>query len=362
MAEDVSFFAKPTPLSLAEIAVLTGATTPEGADLGRTITGAATPDAAGPSDICFADKPRFVAAASATCAGAIICRARDATSFPAATMALVVRDPGKAFALVLSRLYPESLRPRSVTGETGISPRAVIDPTARIEGGVVVEAGAVVGAGAEIGAGTVIGPNAVIAANVKIGRDCMVSAGSTVQFAFIGDRVLIHPGVQIGQDGFGYIGSAAGHLKVPQIGRVLIQDDVEIGAGTTIDRGAVRDTVIGQGTKIDNLVQIAHNVTVGRHCIIAGQAGIAGSATIEDFVIIGGRTAINGHITLGAGAQIAGASAVYGDVPPGARWAGAPARPLQQWLRARAREMKLGIEHRSSKAGSEAESGAGKPG
>jgi len=363
MAEDVSFFAKPTPLSLAEIVAVTGAVAPEGANLERTITSASTPDVAGPSDICFADKPRFVAAASATRAGAIICRARDAARFPAATIALVVGDPGKAFALVLSRLYPQSVRPRPVTGETGISPRAVVDPSARIEMGAIVEAGAVVAAGAEIGAGTVIGPNAVIAMNVKIGRNCMVSAGSTVQFAFIGDRVLIHPGVSIGQDGFGYIGGGSGHMKVPQIGRVLIQDDVEIGAGTTIDRGAVRDTVIGQGTKIDNLVQIAHNVTVGRHCIIAGQAGVAGSATIEDFVIIGGRTAINGHITLGAGSQIAGASAVYGDVPPGARWAGAPARPLQQWLRARAREMKQGLEHRgSSSQGSEAESGAGEPG
>lgn len=363
MAEDVSFFARPEPLSVADIVALTEATAPHGADLGRLIAGAATPDAAGPSDICFADKARFVAVASATRAGAIICRARDATGFPSSTIPLVVRDPGRAFALVLSRLYPESLQARAVTAETGVSPRAMVEAGARIEAGAIVEAGAVIGAGAEIGTGTVIGPNVVIAPNVRVGRNCMISAGSTLQFAFIGDRVLLHPGVRIGQDGFGYIGGQAGHMKVPQIGRVIVQDDVEIGAGSTIDRGAVRDTVIGQGTKIDNLVQIAHNVVIGRHCLIAGQAGVAGSATIEDFVMIGGQTAINGHITLGAGAQIAGASAVYGDVPPGARWAGSPARPVQQWLRARAREMKLGLEQRGNRSkGSEAESGAGEPG
>ncbi|MCW5715276.1 MAG: UDP-3-O-(3-hydroxymyristoyl)glucosamine N-acyltransferase [Bauldia sp.] len=357
------FFARPTPLSIADIVALTGATAPPGTDLGRIITGAATPDVAGPSEICFADKSRFVRVASTTRAGAIICRARDATVFPSSTVALVARDPGRAFTLILSRLYPQSLLPRSVTGETGISPQAIVAAGARIEDGAIVEAGAVVGESAEIGAGTVIAPHAVIAPHVKIGRNCLVGAGCTIQFAFIGDRVLIHPGVRIGQDGFGYIGGRSGHIKVPQIGRVIVQDDVEIGAGTTIDRGAVRDTVIGQGTKIDNQVQIGHNVRIGRHCLLAGQVGVAGSATIEDFVVIGGQSGINGHITIGAGAQIAGVSAVYVDVPPGARWAGAPARPVQQWLRARAREMKLGLEHHGSRSrSSEAASGAGEPG
>ncbi|MCC6735113.1 MAG: UDP-3-O-(3-hydroxymyristoyl)glucosamine N-acyltransferase [Bauldia sp.] len=350
MAEDVSFFAKPTPVSIADIAALSGTTPAPGADLGRMISGATTPDLAGPADICFADKPRFVSAASTTRAGAIICRAADAGRFPAATAVLLARDPQRAFALVLARLYPESMKPRAISGETGVSRLAVVASGARIEAGAIVEPGAIVGDGAAIGTGTVIGPHAVIGANVRIGRNCLVGAGSTVQFALIGDRVLIHPGVRIGQDGFGYIGGAAGHAKVPQIGRVIIQDDVEIGAGTTIDRGAVRDTVVGQGTKIDNQVQIAHNVTIGRHCILAGQVGVAGSATIEDFVVIGGQSGINGHITVGAGAQIAGVSSVHGDVPPGARWAGSPARPVQQWLRARAREMKLGLAHHGTRS------------
>ncbi|MGV8840366.1 MAG: UDP-3-O-(3-hydroxymyristoyl)glucosamine N-acyltransferase [Bauldia sp.] len=350
MADDVSFFAKPVALSVADIAALTGAAIGAGGDPDRMIGGATTPDVAGPSDICFTDKSRYVEAAGNTRAGAVICRAPDAGRFPATTVVLTARDPGRAFAAVLARLYPEAVRPRTITGESGISPLAVIAPTARLEAGAIVEAGAVIADGAAIGARTVIGPHAVIGPNVRIGRDCLVGAGSTIQYALVGDRVLIHPGVRIGQDGFGYLGGANGHTKVPQIGRVIIQDDVEIGAATTIDRGAVRDTVVGQGTKIDNQVQIGHNATIGRHCILAGQVGVAGSATIEDFVVIGGQSGINGHITVGAGAQIAGVSSVHGNVPPGARWAGSPARPLQQWLRARAREMKLGLAHHGGRS------------
>ena len=145
--------------------------------------------------------------------------------------------------------------------------------------------------------------------------------------ALIGDRVIIHPGCKIGQDGFGFVMGAKGHLKVPQVGRVIIQDDVEIGAGTTIDRGAIRDTVIGEGTKIDNLVQIGHNVSIGRHCVLVAQTGISGSSTLEDFVVLGARAGVNNNVTIGEGAQIAATSNVHGDVPAGARWGGTPAKP-----------------------------------
>ena len=169
-------------------------------------------------------------------------------------------------AMVMARLYPGALRPGSSFGETGVSPAAFVHPSARLEAGVVVDPGAVIGRGAEIGAGTMIGANAVIGPEVRIGRDGAVGASTTIVAALIGDRVIIHPGAHIGQDGFGFALGPRGHLKVPQIGRVIIQDDVEIGAGATIDRGANRDTVIGEGAKIDNLVQIAHNVVIGRHC------------------------------------------------------------------------------------------------
>ena len=182
-----------------------------------------------------------------------------------------------------------------------------------------------------------VGANVVIGPAVRIGRNGAIGASSSIMHALIGDRVIIHPGCRIGQDGFGYIMSPAGHLKVPQIARVIIQDDVEIGAGTTVDRGAIRDTVIGEGTKIDNLVQIGHNVSIGRHCILVAQTGISGSVTLQDFVVLGARVGVNNHVTIGEGAQIAATSIVHGDVPPGARWGGTPAKPAKQWFR----EMKM---------------------
>ena len=331
-----AFFPQPAAIAIGDIVTLTGAVVAPGVDLRRTITGAAALETAGPGDISFADTNRYDADARSTRAGACLCTQRTAKLLPANTIRLVTDNPHRAFAQVVARLYPAAMRPdrMSAGGEASF-----VADTVRLEAGVVVEAGAVVGDRAEIGRGTIVGPNAVIGPSVRIGRDCSIGAGSTVQHALLGDRVILHPGVRIGQDGFGFVPSPTGNLKVPQIGRVLIQDDVEIGAGTTIDRGSTRDTVIGQGTKIDNQVQIGHNVWIGRHCLIAGQVGVAGSAKIGDFVMIGGQSGVNGHIVVGDGAQIAGVSAVHRDVPPGEKWAGSPARPVWQWLRAQARDL-----------------------
>jgi UDP-3-O-[3-hydroxymyristoyl] glucosamine N-acyltransferase len=198
---------------------------------------------------------------------------------------------------------------------------------------VTVDPGAVIGAGAEVGSGTVIGAGAAIGVKVRIGRDCAIGPNATIMHALIGDRVIIHPGCAIGQDGFGFVRGPRGAHKVPQVGRVIIQDDVEIGANCTIDRGAIRDTVIGEGSKIDNMVHIAHNVSIGRHCLLAGQVGISGSSTVEDGVMMGGQVGVADHLTVGAGAMLGAKTGLMNDAPPGARWAGYPARSAKQWLR-----------------------------
>ena len=215
-----------------------------------------------------------------------------------------MRDPYRAFVVVARELFPQALRPvfairgRRVAG-------AHIDRRARMEDGVCIDPGAVIGPDVEIGSGSVVGANAVIGAGVRIGRGSSIGANATISEALIGDRVIIHPGCKIGQDGFGFVMGGEGHFKVPQVGRVIIQDDVEIGAGTAVDRGAIRDTVIGEGTKIDNLVQVGHNVCIGRHCILVAQIGISGSATLEDFVILGARVGLGNDVTVGEGAQVA---------------------------------------------------------
>ena len=173
----------------------------------------------------------------------------------------------------------------------------------------------------------------MIGPGVTIGRNCVIGAGASVLCALIGDRVIIHPGARIGQDGFGYLPSPRGHQKIPQARRVIIQDDVEIGANSTIDRGSTRDTVVGEGTKIDNLVQIAHNVSIGRHCLIAGQVGISGSSQVGDFVMMGGQVGLADHVTVGAGAMLGAQSGYMHDVPAGSRWLGSPALPARDFFR-----------------------------
>jgi len=318
-------------LTLDEIVALTGAATPSPLPA-RRVANIAPLDRASPEDISFFDNKRFSEDAARTHAGFCLTNAVLAKALPARVTALVVAEPYRAFVQVARALFPQSLRPSSLA-EPGAIAGAHIHPSARLESGVTVEPGAVIGPRAEIGAGTVIGATAVIGAEVRVGRDCSIGATAVVANSFIGDRVIVHPGCKIGQDGFGYVMGGRGHLKVPQIGRVIVQDDVEIGSGTTIDRGAIRDTVIGEGTKIDNLVQIGHNVSIGRHCVLVALRGISGSSTLEDFVVLGARAGVNNHVTIGEGAQIAATGNVNGDVPPGARWGGTPAKPVKQWLR-----------------------------
>ncbi|HEX2126014.1 MAG TPA: UDP-3-O-(3-hydroxymyristoyl)glucosamine N-acyltransferase [Thermoleophilaceae bacterium] len=332
MAEP-NFFPQARTLTLGQVAEMARAPLPEGVDGARELTGVAPLETAGPLELSYMDNPAYGAALAATRAGACLVSRRFAGKVPESTVAIVTPQPYRVFAEVTAALFPSAMRPGSWFEARGVSPGSFVHPTARLEHGVTVDPGAVIGPGAEVGTGTVVAAQAVIGPQVRIGRDCSIGPQVTVSHAFIGNRVILHPGVRIGQDGFGFAMGPQGHLKVPQVGRVIIQDDVEIGANSTVDRGASRDTVIGEGTKIDNLVQIAHNVVIGRHCVIVAQVGIAGSTTVEDFAALGGQVAVRGHVRIGAGAQIAATSAVNGDVPPGARWGGIPARPMREWFR-----------------------------
>ncbi|SKA33644.1 UDP-3-O-(3-hydroxymyristoyl)glucosamine N-acyltransferase [Consotaella salsifontis] len=328
-----SFFARGDGLALAELAKICGGSLSVAASGDVRVTGiAALPDA-GPEDVALFDNPRYRDGLAATKAGAVILSAKHAPLLPFGVVGIVVKNPSHGFTLAGRALFPAALRPGMLTSAGGIAPTATVDISAQVEDGVIVEAGAVVGPRAEIGRGTIVGCGAVVGPDCRIGRDCRIGPQTTVINALLGNRVILHPGVRIGQDGFGYSAGPEGLLKVVQIGRVVIQDDVELGANTTVDRGSVRDTVIGENTKIDNQVQVGHNVEIGRNCILVSQVAVAGSVTIGDGVVIGGQTVINGHATVGDGAQIAAISAVAGDVPPGVRWGGVPARPMREWLR-----------------------------
>lgn len=330
---DPRFFPLPRPLVLDEVISLSGARlATEGAGA-RDIRGVSTLADAGPEDLAFFDSARYLGDLKTTRAGVCITTEKFVGAVPEGVVALVSPRPGNAFVAVSRTLFPTALRPQPIFDQEGIAPGAIIHPTARLEDGVTIDPGAVIGPHVEIGSGTVVCAGAVIGPHVRIGRDCAIGPGASLIHTLVGNRVIVHPGARLGQDGFGYQPSPRGHLKVPQIGRVVLQDEVEIGANSTIDRGALRDTVIGEGTKIDNLVQIAHNVVIGRHCIIVSQTGISGSTTLGDFVMLGGQVGVIGHVTIGDAAQIAASSNVKDDVPPGVRWGGSPAKPVREWFR-----------------------------
>ena len=290
------------------------------------IEGVGTLSGAEPTEISFLSNPGYRGELGATRAAAVILKPADVAACP--TRSLVTDEPYLAFARVAALFEPD----RSVPA--GIHPSAVVDPTARLGAGVRIGPLAVVGARCEIGDGCTIGPGTVIEPGSCLGRDCSLAANVSIGHAVrIGSRVRIHAGVVIGADGFG-IALAGDHWeKVPQLGSVVIGDDCEIGANTTIDRGAIRDTVIGEGTKIDNLVQVGHNTQIGRHCIVVARTGISGSVTLGDFVVLAAGAGVKDHVTIGEGAQIAAVSNVYNDVPAGARWGGIRAKPVGEWMR-----------------------------
>ena len=324
---DARFYTASGPLTLAQMAEIAGATIGGGGDPKRRFTDVAALETAGADDVSFLDNRKYVGTLAQSRAGACIIRPELADRAPAGMALLLTATPYKGYARVAQAFYPEP------PGSGRIDRRAAVDETAKLGARVSVAANAVIGARAEIGADCVIGPNVVIGDGVVIGADTRIGAGASLSHCIVGDHVSIYPGVRIGQEGFGFAPDPAGHIKVPQLGRVLVGDGCEIGANTTIDRGSASDTVIGPGCMIDNLVQIGHNVRLGRGCVVVAQVGISGSTRLDDFVVVGGQGGLAGHLHIGQGAQIAAQSGVHRDVAPGEIVGGYPAVPISEWRR-----------------------------
>ena len=324
---DPRFYAAAGPFTLAEIAAAAAARLPAGADPSAKLHDVAPLGAATARHLSFLDNRKYLDAFVATGAGACIAPGALAHRAPPGTTVLASDAPYKAYARAAALFHPVA------APEPGVHPAAVVDPAALLAEDCRIEAGAVIAADARIGARCLVGANATVGSGVEIGDETRIGAGASLSHCLVGARVTIYPGARIGQDGFGFAPDPQGHVKIPQLGRVVIGDDVEIGANTTIDRGSGPDTVVGQGCRIDNLVQIAHNVRIGRGCVIVAQSGIAGSTAVGDFVQVGGQAGLVGHLTIGAGARIAGQSGVIRDIEPGATYGGTPAVPIRSWHR-----------------------------
>jgi UDP-3-O-[3-hydroxymyristoyl] glucosamine N-acyltransferase len=324
---DPRFFLRSGPHSLEAVAAAAGGTIDAGTLSALSLTGVAPLQAAGPTQLSWLDNKRYAALLTQTKAGAVILHPDMRANLPPGCVAIVTAEPYLGWARAAALFHPPP------PAEPGIHSTAVIAPGSRIDHTAEIGPFVVVGAAAEIGPRCRIGAGSVIGGGVVIGPDCRIGAQVSISHAVIGARVVLFPGVRIGQDGFGFAVSPQGFVSVPQLGRVILEDDVEIGANSTVDRGSAQDTVIGAGSRLDNLVQIGHNVRLGRCCIIVAQVGISGSTVLEDFVSVGGQAGLAGHLKIGRKARIAGQSGLMRDVPAGMDVMGSPAQPMRDYFR-----------------------------
>lgn len=293
-------------------------------------------DRALPHHVTFLSSAKYASLLAGADAGILLVSPALAETPGAARARIVVADPYQAMLSLLAALYPPAVH------APGIHATAVIGRGASIGAGVTVGPYVIIGAGARVGARVHLHAHVVVGDGVEIGDDCELYESVTCYpGTSLGDRVRVHAGVRLGADGFGYVFRNNGHEKIPHVGRCIVEHDVEIGANSTVDRGSIDDTVIGAGTKIDNLVQVGHNVRIGRLCLIMSQVGVAGSVRVGDGAILAGQVGVSGHLTIGAGARLAAQAGVFGDVPAGQTWSGYPARPHREALRAQAALFRL---------------------
>jgi UDP-3-O-[3-hydroxymyristoyl] glucosamine N-acyltransferase len=321
---DARFYARSGPYNLTEVAAAANGII---AKSDRVLTGVAPLQAAGPDEVSFLDNRRYAAVLETTDAGAVIVHPDMADRVPTSATPIITTSPYESWARVAALFHPLASATPGVHPTAFVAPSASVDPTSEIGAFAYIE-GSV-----KIGPRCRIGPHASIGSGVELGEDCRIGAHVTISNALLGARVCLHPGVRVGQEGFGFATTKTGFLTIPHLGRVIIEDDVEIGANSTIDRGSIQDTVIGAGSRLDNLVQIGHNVRLGRCCVIVAQAGISGSTVLEDFVQVGGQAAMAGHLLIGRGARIGAQAGVIADVPAEAILLGSPAQPRHEFFR-----------------------------